>query len=95
MHISLLFFLVMQDQPALTQGDHTRNLAVGDLKRTYLVHIPPKLEETVGKGASKVAPAVALLVEGAVVTAVIQGKPDAADVARDAALKLASDEKGV
>ncbi len=29
-----------------------------------------------------------LLVEGAIVTAAIQGKPDAADVARDAALKL-------
>jgi hypothetical protein len=38
---------------------------------------------------------VALLVEGAIVTAVIQGKPDAADVARDAALKLVAEEKGV
>jgi hypothetical protein len=28
-----------------------------------------------------------LLVEGAIVTAVVQGKPDAAEVARDAALK--------
>lgn len=53
------------------------------------------VEETVGKGASKVAPAVALLVEGAIVNAVIQGKPDAADVARDAALRLVGDEKGV
>jgi len=38
---------------------------------------------------------VALLVEGAIVTAVIQGSPDAADVARDAALKLVAEEKGV
>jgi AcrR family transcriptional regulator len=45
-------------------------------------------EQSVGKGAAKVAPALILLVEGAIVTAVIQGKPDAADVARDAALKL-------
>jgi AcrR family transcriptional regulator len=52
------------------------------------------VEETVGK-AAKVAPAVAILVEGAVVTAVIQGNPDAADVARDAALKLVGEEKGV
>ena len=52
------------------------------------------VEEAVGK-AAKVAPAVALLVEGAIVTAVIQGKPDAADVARDAALKLVAEEKGV
>jgi len=50
------------------------------------------VEETVGKAAAKVAPAVALLVEGAVVTAVIQGSPDAADVARDAALKLVAEE---
>jgi len=53
------------------------------------------VEEAVGKSAAKVAPAVALLVEGAIVTAVIQGKPDAADVARDAALKLVAEEKGV
>jgi AcrR family transcriptional regulator len=52
------------------------------------------VEEVIGKSAAKVAPAVALLVEGAVVTAVIQGSPDAADVARDAALKLVAEEKG-
>src|SRR6516164_9420827 len=48
------------------------------------------VEEVVGNAAAKVAPAVALLVEGAVVTAVIQCSPYAADVARDAALKLAA-----
>ena len=53
------------------------------------------VEAAVGKTAAKVAPAVALLVEGAIVTAVIQGKPDAADVARDAALKLVAEEKAV
>jgi AcrR family transcriptional regulator len=53
------------------------------------------VEETLGKAAAKVAPAIAILVEGAIVTAVIQGTPDAADVARDAALKLVADEKRV
>jgi AcrR family transcriptional regulator len=53
------------------------------------------VEETVGKAAANVAPAVTILVEGAVVTAVVQGKPDAADVARDAALKLVSEERAV
>jgi len=53
------------------------------------------VEEAVGKAAAKVAPAVAILVEGAVVTAVIQGDPDAAYVARDAALKLLAEEKAV
>jgi AcrR family transcriptional regulator len=51
--------------------------------------------EAVGKSAAKVAPAVALLVEGAIVTAVIQGSPDPADVAREAALKLVTEEEGV
>jgi AcrR family transcriptional regulator len=53
------------------------------------------IEEAVGKAASKVAPAVALLVEGAIVTAVIQGSPEPADVARDAALKLVAEGRGV
>lgn len=52
------------------------------------------VEESVGKAAARVAPAVAVLVEGAIVTAVVQGNPDAADVARDAALKLVVGEKG-
>jgi AcrR family transcriptional regulator len=51
------------------------------------------VEQSVGKAAAKVAPAVTLLVEGAIVTAVIQRKPDAADVARDAALKLVAKER--
>jgi AcrR family transcriptional regulator len=50
------------------------------------------VEQSGDKAAAKVAPAVTLLVEGAIVTAVIQGKPDAADVARDAALKLVAEE---
>jgi AcrR family transcriptional regulator len=53
------------------------------------------VEQTVCTAAAKVAPAVNILVEGAIVTAVIQGNPDAADVARDAALKLVGEEKGV
>jgi hypothetical protein len=49
-------------------------------------------EGTLGRTAAKVVPVVALLVVGAVVTAVIQGTPDAAHVARDAALKLTTEE---
>ena len=51
------------------------------------------VEETVGKAAAKVAPAVNILVEGAIMTAVIHGNPRAADVARDAAMKLLGQEK--
>jgi AcrR family transcriptional regulator len=53
------------------------------------------VEQTIGTAAAKVAPAVSILVEGAIITAVIQRNPDAADVARDAALKLLAEEKAV
>src|SRR4051812_6668826 len=52
------------------------------------------LEGMLGHAAAKVAPAVAMLVEGAIVTAVIQGDPGAADVASEAALSLVGGEKG-
>lgn len=45
--------------------------------------------ETAGKkAAATLAPAIGLLVEGAIVTAVMEQSPRAADVARDAALAL-------
>lgn len=53
------------------------------------------VEQSVGKAAAKVAPAVNILVEGAIITAVMQGDPDAADVARDAAMNLLAQEKAV
>ena len=52
------------------------------------------VEEAVGKAGAKVVRAVSILVEGAIITAMIQGNPDVADVARDAALKLVGGEKG-
>src|SRR5262245_23861230 len=57
-------------------------------KQRFSAFLRGLVEGTVDKGAAKVAPAVALLVEGALVTAVIQGNSNAADVARDAALQL-------
>jgi hypothetical protein len=50
------------------------------------------VEQTVAKAAPKVAPAVSILVEGAIMTAVIQRNPGAADVARDAAMNLLGQE---
>ena len=64
-------------------------------KQRFSEFLRTLVEETVGKAGTKVAPAVAILVEGALVTAVIQGNSDAADVARNAALKLVGNEKGV
>jgi AcrR family transcriptional regulator len=64
-------------------------------KRRFGEFLRGLVEEAVGKAAAKVAPAVSLLVEGAIVTAVIQSSPDAAEVARDAALKLVAQDHGV
>lgn len=64
-------------------------------KQRFSAFLRELVEASIGKAAAKVAPAVAILVEGALVTAVIQGKPDSADVARDAALKLVDHEAGV
>jgi AcrR family transcriptional regulator len=57
-------------------------------KRRFGESLRGIIEASVGGEAARFAPAVFLLVEGAIVTAAIQGEPDAVDVARDAALKL-------
>ncbi len=74
---------------------HPGTQFVKDHKRRFQEFLAGLVEESLGKGAAKVAPAVGLLVEGAIVTAVIQGSPDAVDVARDAALKMVAEAKGV
>jgi len=78
----------------LADAAHPGTEFVRGHKQRFAEFLRGLVEEAVGK-AAKIAPAVALLVEGAIVTAVIQGSPDAADVARDAALKLVAEEKSV
>ena len=77
----------------LADAAHPGTEFVRGHKQRFAEFLRGLVEEAVGK-AAKIALAVALLVEGAIVTAVIQGSPDAADVARDAALKLVAEEKG-
>ena len=72
----------------LADPAHAGTQFVKEHKRRFQEFLTGLVEESLGKGAAKVAPAVGLLVEGAIVTAVIQGSPDAVDVARDAALKM-------
>jgi AcrR family transcriptional regulator len=79
----------------LADPDHPGTEFVRGHKQRFSQFLRGLVEETVGKVAGKVAPAVSILVEGAIMTAVIQGNSGAADVARDAALKLVSNEKGV
>lgn len=72
----------------LADPAHAGTRFVRDHKRRFGELLRSLVEEAVGKGAAKVAPAIALLVEGAIVTAVIQGTPEAAQIAHAAALKL-------
>lgn len=59
-------------------------------KKRFHAMLADIVEELVGAAGRKVAPAVALIVEGAIVTAVMEQSSKAADVARDAALALVS-----
>ncbi|MCO6457420.1 MAG: TetR/AcrR family transcriptional regulator [Pirellulaceae bacterium] len=78
----------------LADPGHAGTRFAQDHKRRFQEFLAGLVEESLGKRAAKVAPAVGLLVEGAIVTAVIQGSPGAVDVARDAALKLVAEAKG-
>ncbi len=79
----------------LADPAHAGTQFAKDHKRRFQDFLAGLVEESLGKGGAKVAPAVGLLVEGAIVTAVIQGSPDVVDVARDAALKMAAEAKGL
>lgn len=79
----------------LADPAHPGTQFVRDHKQRFTEILRGFVEESVGKSSTRLVPMIALLVEGAIVTAVISGTPDAADVARDAALKLAGEAKGV
>jgi AcrR family transcriptional regulator len=78
----------------LADPAHPGTAFVRGHKQRFTELIRGFVEESAGRGAAKLVPAIALLVEGAVVTAVIQGSPEPAAVARDAALKLVETVKG-
>ena len=78
----------------LADPKHPGSKFVREYKQRFREMLDGLVEEAVGKAHSKLTPQVAILVEGAIVTAVIHGSADAADVARDAALALVSGAKG-
>jgi AcrR family transcriptional regulator len=59
-------------------------------KERFYAFLTKLIKETLGNAAARLAPAIAVLIEGAIVTAVIEGTSRPADVARDAALLLLS-----
>lgn len=78
----------------LADAKHPGSDFVKGHKRRFQEFLSGLIEESLGKAAAKVAPAVGLLVKGAIVTAIIQGSPAAVHVARDAALKMVAEVKG-
>jgi AcrR family transcriptional regulator len=78
----------------LADPDHPGARFVRDHKRRFAGLLRGFVEESIGKEAARLAPMIAMLVEGAIVIAVVQGTPEAADVARDAALKLVGEVRG-
>ncbi|MBX7105706.1 MAG: TetR/AcrR family transcriptional regulator [Gemmataceae bacterium] len=78
----------------LADPSHAGTQFVLGHKRRFAEFLTGLVAEAVGPGATRLAPVVCLLVEGAIVTAVVQQTPEAADVARDAALKLVAEAKG-
>ncbi len=74
----------------LTDCGHPGFAFVREHKGRFYSFVARLIEESMGKPAAKLAPAVALLVEGAIVTAVIEGTSRPADVAREAAVRLLS-----
>lgn len=77
----------------LADPAHAATKFVRDHKRRFSEFLAGLVEESIGKKTARIAPAVGLLVEGAIVTAVIQGTPDAVNVARDAALQMVAEAK--
>jgi AcrR family transcriptional regulator len=79
----------------LADAGHAGSVYARQHKERFLAFLLNLIEESLGGAAAKLAPAVALLIEGAIVTAVIQGSSRPAEVARDAAFRLVSPPKGV
>jgi AcrR family transcriptional regulator len=79
----------------LADAEHAGSVYARQHKERFLAFLLKLIEESLGGAAAKLAPAIALLIEGAIVTAVIQGSSRPAEVARDAAFRLVSPPKGV
>ncbi len=72
----------------LADPAHPGRSYVREQKRRFGEFIRGYLTASLGAEAASVVPAIALLIEGAIVTALIHGAPEVADVAADAAEKI-------
>jgi AcrR family transcriptional regulator len=74
----------------LADAEHPGFVFARQHKERFHAFVSKLIEESLGGAAATLAPAVALLIEGAIVTAVIQGSARPAEVACDAAFRLVS-----
>jgi len=73
----------------LADAEHAGSQFSANHKERFHEMLKQIVAETAGeKAAEKVSPAIALLVEGAIVTAVMEQSPKAADVAKETAVAL-------
>jgi AcrR family transcriptional regulator len=72
----------------LADPAHPGSVFAQQHKGRFHAFLAKLIKDSLGKKAARLAPAVALLIEGAIVTALIEGSPLPADIARDAALLL-------
>lgn len=72
----------------LADAGHPGSVFARQHKERFHDFLAKLIEESLGESAARLAPAVALLIEGAIVTAVIRGSSDPAEVAREAAKRL-------
>ncbi len=72
----------------LADAGHPGSVFAREQKDRFHASFIRLIEESLGEAAAKLGPAVAVLIEGAIVMAVIEGSARPADVARDAALRL-------
>ncbi len=72
----------------LADRRHPASKFAAEHKHRFHEMLTEIITDAAGVKAAKFAPAVSLMVEGAIVTAVMEGDPSAADVARDAAIAM-------
>jgi AcrR family transcriptional regulator len=77
----------------LADARHPASHFSAEHKERFREMLKEIITQTSGAKAASVAPAIALLVEGAIVTAVMEQASDSADVAKEAALTLVSRAK--
>lgn len=77
----------------LADANHPASMFAAEHKCRFHKMLNEIITDDAGAKATSLAPAISVLVEGAIITAVVEGNPEAADIARDTAIMLLSKSK--